>query len=233
MSISLTALRKKTDELGQSNLKRTGLASIHGGGAVHSPEFALVFMNPTQRNLSSRPGWKGPRFPFIGTSRVWRLFGDCRLLDKHLADQFNKPADDWTTADARSLETYLAQARLYVTNVIKETAVDSRPPKPAVFQRYQALLHEEMELIKPRLIIAFGLAACKSLTGISIRLEEIYQKALSSERVPIVGDCRSLPVAPCYFPIGRGNPQRAKTILHMITEGKIDSGMAAVSHPNL
>ena len=217
---SLAAVRRLTDEIGRSNRDRTGLASIHGGGASRSPELALVFMNPTRRNLSSRAGWRGPRFPFIGTPRIWRMLGDCQLLDRRLAEKFAKPAGAWSTDDARQLEQQLVRASLYITNVVKETAVDSLMPKPAVFRQYETLLHDEIELVKPRLIVAFGLAAHKSLTGMSIRLAEIYEQALRVGRVTLVGSCRGRPVIPCYFPVGRGNPQRAATILRMVAEGR-------------
>ena len=215
------AIRKRIDELGQPNFERTGLVSIPGGGASRSPKLALVFMNPTRRNLSSRPGWTGPRFPFIGTGRIWRLLGDCSLLDGTLAEGFAKPAGRWSAKDARALERQLVHASLYITNVIKETAVDSSVPKPEVFRHYEDLLHDEMEAVRPCLIIAFGLAAHRSLTGESIRLADIFEQVLRTGRVPVCGSCRGLPVVPCYFPVGRGNPQRAKTILCMVAEDKI------------
>ena len=218
---SLATLRQRADEIGRQNCHRTGLNSIYGGGKSHSPRLALVFINPTRRNISSLPSWIGPRFPFIGTSRIWRLLGDCHLLKEHVAEKFSKPAETWSAEDARELERQLVRASLYITNVVKETAPDSLMPGPAVFRQYETLLHDEMSFVKPRLIVAFGLAAHKSLTGISIRLAEIYARALETGNVASLGFCRERPVIPCYFPVGRGNPRRAATILSMVAENKI------------
>ena len=220
-SPALMALRRQADEIGRQNRDRTDLASIYGGGQSRSPKLALVFINPTQRNISSQPGWIGPRFPFIGTPRVWRLLGDCHLLNKRVAKQFSKLAAAWSVEDARELERQLVRASLYITNVVKETAPDSLMPPAAVFRQYEALLHDEMALVKPRLIIAFGLTTHKSLTGVSIKLGEIYAQSLKDDSITPLGACRSRPVVPCYFPVGRGNPQRAAMLLQMVAEGKI------------
>ena len=220
-SAGLSDIRQRVEALGRANLARTGLASIPGGGADRSPALALVFMNPTRRNLASQAGWAGPRFPFIGTSRIWSLLGDCQLLDKRTAARFAKPAGQWSAADARELEGQLRQASLYITNVVKETAVDSSPPEAAVFRRYQSLLHEEMELVRPRLIIAFGLAAHRSLTNSSIRLADILEQALKTGRAVAAGSCRGRAVIPCHFPIGRGNPRKAAVILRLVAAGKV------------
>ena len=221
-SAALADLKIRIDRLGQPNLARTGLASIYGGGDIDRPRLALVFMNPTRRNVSSRPDWTGPRLPFIGISRFWTWLNQCQLLAQDPIQELNQPPDQLTPATVRGLEKYLIEAGLYITNVIKETADNSQLPRAAVFKRYQALLYREMTIIQPQLIVAFGLEAHKSLTGITIRLEEIYQRSLTRHKVPIVGDCQNIPVAPCYFPIGRGNRQRATVILDMIAQGQTD-----------
>ena len=220
-SFGLATLKRRADEIGRQNRNWTGLTSIYGGGQSRLPKLALVFINPTQRNISSRPGWTGPRFPFIGTPRIWRLLGDCHLLDKRVAEQFSKPPTAWSIEDARELERQLTRSSLYITNVVKETAPGSLMPPPAVFRQYETLLHDEMAFVKPRLIIAFGLAAHNSLTGISIRLGEIYEQALRDGGVTPLGSCRGRPVVPCYFPVGRGNPRRAVALLRMVAEDKV------------
>ena len=220
-SSSLAMLRQRADEIGRQNRSRTGLTSIYGGGESCSPKLALVFINPTQRNIASRPDWIGPRFPFIGTARVWRLLGDCQLLDKRVAEQFSKPPEAWSIEDARELEKQLIHASLYITNVVKETASDSLMPPTAVFRQYETLLHDEIAFVKPRLIVALGLATYKSLTGMSVQLNEIYTQALKDGGVTPLGSCRGQPVIACYFPVGRGNPRRAATLLQMVAEGRI------------
>ena len=218
---NLATFKRQADEIGRQNRHRTGLTSIYGGGQSHSPKLALVFINPTQRNISSHPSWTGPRFPFIGTTRIWRLLGDCHLLDKSIVEQFSKSPAEWSIEDAHELERQLVRASLYITNVVKETATDSLMPPPAVFQQYETLLHDEIAFVKPHLIVAFGLAAHKSLTGVSVKLGEIYEQAISEGNITSSYSCRNLPVVPCYFPVGRGNPRRATKLLQMVAKGKI------------
>ena len=182
-SARFSEIQKRTTELGRLNFQATGLCSIGGGGEDRRPKLALVFMNPTRRNVSSQPHWRGLRFPFIGIFRIWSLFSQCQLLDEAVIQNFNKPAATWSPDDALLLEKHLREKKIYITNVVKETSLDSRRPKPAVFKRYQALLHDEMEAVQPQLIIAFGLDAYKALTATSIKLEDVYQKTLAEDRL--------------------------------------------------
>ena len=213
--ISRAEIIKRADELGQQNYAQTGLASIYGAGASQRPKLALVFMNPTQRNISSRPDWKGPRFPFIGVPRIWRLFSGCGLLDSAFVAKIDKRAETWSVHDALQLKQELERKRLYITNVIKETAPDSQMPPKTLFNKYESLLHDELELVQPELIIAFGLVTYQALTGQNIRLADIYEQAIKTARIPIGSSHRHQPVLPCYFPVGRGNPSRAMQLLKM------------------
>ena len=42
------------------------LQHILGVGKTKNPNWMFVLINPTYRNISSAPNYKGPRFPFIG-----------------------------------------------------------------------------------------------------------------------------------------------------------------------
>ena len=213
--MSQTEIIKRADELGQQNYTRTGLTSIYGAGASQAPKLALVFINPTQRNISSRPSWSGPRFPFIGVPRIWRLFSACGLLDSSFVAKIDKRAEMWSVHDALQLEQELGRNRLYITNVIKETALDSKMPQKTLFNKYESLLHDELEFVQPKLIIAFGLVTYQALTGQNIRLADIYEQAIETGRIPTGSSHRHQPVVPCYFPVGRGNPARAMQLLKM------------------
>ena len=210
--MTLAEVRRRGDQLGQANRSQTGLASIYGGGEARQPDWALVFINPTQRNLSSRAGWSGPRFPFVGTRRIWQFLADCGLLDSGLVDKLPASPSGWSVETAIELETELSRARLYITNVVKETGVDSCLPSQRTVARYQDLLHDEIGLIRPRRIIAFGGLTYRTLTGQAIRLMDAYQ-ALIPGSAPTIADCQGYPVWPCYFPVGRGNPRRARAML--------------------
>ena len=208
-------IKKRIDQLGASNYARTGLASIYGGGACKQPKLALVFMNPTSRNLSSRLLWSGPRFPFIGVWRIWHLLATCDLLSIDFVAQLPKLPKAWSVNTAISLQRELISRQLYVTNVIKETAKDSSLPPRAMFAKYETLLHDELAVVKPQLTVAFGALAYRSLTGENIRLADAYEQMLD-RKILRVNTRHQQTVVPCYFPVGRGNPKRAMTILKMV-----------------
>ncbi len=209
-------IKQRIDQLGVSNYARTGLVSIYGGGACKQPKLALVFMNPTSRNLSSRLSWPGPRFPFVGVYRIWYLLATCDLLSADFVAQLPKSPKAWSVNTAISLQRELISRQLYVTNVIKETAVDSSPPPRAMFAKYETLLHDELAILKPKLTIAFGALAYHSLTGENIRLADAYEQMLDRRDILKVNTRQRQTVVPCYFPVGRGNPERAMTILKMV-----------------
>lgn len=218
-SLAQLRLRARIDALGAATSARTGLAPIYGGGAADRPDWSLVFINPTGRNISSRPGWGGPRFPFIGTGRIWRFLAGAGLLPGRVADRLPARAQDWSEAVAVGLEAELARAGLYLTNVVKSTAPDSRLPSPAEIDRWRQLLHDELELARPRLTVAFGVLAWRALTDQNIRLAEAYDRQLAGRPI-VAASCRGLPVAPCYFPVGRGNPRRAGRMLFRLASSR-------------
>jgi uracil-DNA glycosylase len=79
------------------------------------------------------------------------------------------------------------------------------------------LLWREIELVRPRRIVAFGILPFRHLTGRAIRLDHYFslmERRGSIEYVPALRG--RWPVAPCYFPVGRGNPRRATFILRLL-----------------
>ncbi|MCI0615856.1 hypothetical protein L0244_22965, partial [bacterium] len=60
------------------------LQHIHGFGALN-PNLMLVLVNPTYRNLSSAPEYKGARFPFVGVRQFWKVLAGGGLIDKNVA----------------------------------------------------------------------------------------------------------------------------------------------------
>ena len=211
----LAQIRDRIDALGAADQTRTGLASIYGAGAINQPDRALVFINPTYRNTSSQPNWLGPRFPFIGTHRIWQFLARVGWLDQPIVEQLPMKPTDWSPATAKRLEQELVRADLYLTNAVKATGADSQLPPMATVTRYRQVLHDELELIQPRLTIAFGAISYRALTGKAVRLADAYAHTLGGQ--PLIStSCRGLPVTPCYFPVGRGNPGRAREMLRLI-----------------
>ena len=47
------------------------LNSVYGYGCSDRPKVALVFMNPTKRNIATDKSWKGLKAQFLGTKQIW------------------------------------------------------------------------------------------------------------------------------------------------------------------
>lgn len=184
------------------------LLPIPAGGRLKSPDIVLVFINPTARNISSNKSWIGPRFPFLGTNQVWRVLSNAGLLP----GEFSKiKKEDWTVAFARGLERTLKKRKIALTNLCKGTKPDGRNPGKEEIKEGAAELFREIEKMRPRAIVAMGLIPFEALSGERIKLKDSAGKLF---RARVSG--RTYPLYPCYFPVGRGNPKKAESVLRGI-----------------
>ena len=47
------------------------LNSVYGCGEDKNPKIALVFMNPTKRNIATDKSWTGIKAQWLGTKQIW------------------------------------------------------------------------------------------------------------------------------------------------------------------
>lgn len=212
---SLPELWKAVDAIHDSNFPENKLRPILGNGRVENPDFMFVFINPTARNISSSAEWKGPRFPFIGTKPIWRIFNRAGLFDGELM-QYIEKEPNWSLDFTEKVKDFLSGQSFYFTNIVKWTGHDAALPDAAKVNLFLPILQKEIEIVKPKNIVTFGLIPFERLTNQKIRLKDYYEKALQSDRLPTY-DLR-IPsshsrVIPCYFPVGRGDPKRAVELL--------------------
>ena len=113
---------------------------------------------------------------------------------------------------------YLVKRSFYFTNLVKWTGHDATLPDKKKIELYLPLLEKEIELVRPKYIVTFGLMPFTSLVKEKIKLSEYYDEVMSSELR--FYRYESVPVIPCYFPVGRGNPKRAVEMLRKINELK-------------
>ena len=129
-----TALIEKIDaEMAQIPLSAewTDLPFVYSGGCADRPKVALVFINPTARNQSVRPGWPLDRAPFIGLARIWRLLGRTGLLRE--SDVADLPLDGrWEPKYALQFYRRIADRGVYVTNLVKACRSDATLPSTAL-----------------------------------------------------------------------------------------------------
>jgi uracil-DNA glycosylase len=214
---SLNALWKEVYELNKKHFPGNNLIPIVGNGKVRKPKFMFVFINPTVRNISSDPGWNGPRFPFVGTKQVWRIFQRAGFLDEVLMEKIEKGS--WTVEFTKKILKHLQSRGIYITNIVKWTGVDAKLPDSKKVNLFLPLLRREIELVRPKYIITFGLIPFERLSGKKIRLGEYYAYATKNKKLKIydtkIGHFTAK-IVPCYFPVGRGNPKQAVEILKLV-----------------
>lgn len=131
--------------------------AAYAGGCAQKPRFALVFMNPTARNLATAPDWQGGRYQWVGSKPIWQFLTRCGLFDPALNATIQKmtPAA-WTPAFAEAVYATIARYGVYITNLAKCTQVDARPLPDQVFHAYRDLLLEELDDVQPQKVILFG-----------------------------------------------------------------------------
>lgn len=129
MKLQIEYLKKDVDKL-QKLYGNLELKSIYGAGCISSPEILFLFMNPTAKNISALPNWKGIRAPWIGTKNIWKLFHALNILayDTFCEIQENG-CEIWTEEFAENIYDSLNKKSVYVTNLAKCTQDDARALK--------------------------------------------------------------------------------------------------------
>lgn len=180
----------------------------------------FVFINPTKRNISSDPFWQGPRFPFIGTKQVWRIFHRAGLFDDVLMENINSQ-HTWTVDFTNEVLRFLQRKKFYFTNIVKWTGHDATLPDAEKINLFLPILEREIELVKPEFIVTFGLIPFERLAKQKIKLGEYYYATMRRRVLrpfEIMINSTRTKIIPCYFPIGRGNPARAVELLAMLKQ---------------
>lgn len=152
----LEDLKKDYDKL-QMKYGAKELDSIYNGGCASSPDICFVFMNPTGRNIASDKSWKGRKSPWLGTKNIWKLFYNVDLISEDTYNKIiNKKPKDWDYKFCDYLYDEISRNKIFITNLGKCTQIDARPLSDEVLKKYLDLLFKEIDIIKPKVIIAFG-----------------------------------------------------------------------------
>lgn len=211
----LEQLWRYVEELNNKNFPENELMPILGNGKTHRPKFMFVFINPTQRNISSSKNWKGPRFPFIGTKQIWRVFYKAGLFDKELIEKINNNPD-WSLGFTDQVLRFLKKNEFYFTNIVKWTGRNAALPESGKIKLFLPILQKEIEIVRPEYIVTFGLIPFEGITKNKIKLSEYYHDVAKNKRLKFYNvklNDFNVNVMPCYFPIGRGNPNKAIELL--------------------
>src|SRR3972149_269595 len=174
---NLEQLWEKVHELNSQHFPNHKLAPILGGGQAINPKIMFVFINPTARNTSSDQNWKGPRYPFIGTKSVWRVFHRAGFLTDSLISQIEENSD-WSVEFASELEGFLRDRGLYLTNLVKWTGPDGSLPDRKKVDLFLPLMVREIEIVAPKYLVTFGALPYQYLTGRFVKLGDNYDQGV-------------------------------------------------------
>jgi len=191
---------------------------ILGNGDINKPKIMFVFINPTSRNISSDKNWEGLRFPFIGTKQVWRIFHKAGLFDNELMDRIDNSIY-WSIELTNHVLSFLQKKGFYFTNIVKCTGRDATLPNSKKTKLFLPILKKEIEIVKPKYIVSFGLIPLRYLIKEKIKLSDYYSKVIENKKLIFydlsINSFKSK-VIPCYFPVGRGNPKKSVEILKLL-----------------
>ncbi len=215
---NLAELWNIVHQINKNNFPDNNLMPILGGGKTKKPKYMFVFINPTVKNISSDRNWKGPRFPFIGTKQVWRIFHRAGLFDDDLMFKINN-SSSWSLGFTNKVLSFLKSKSFYFTNIVKWTGSDATLPNSEKIKLFLPILEREIQMVQPQQIITFGLIPFENMTGKKIKLIDYYSDVMKGKKLKLYeakyGSFRTK-IIPCYFPVGRGDPRKAVEILRLL-----------------
>lgn len=206
------------DNVNKKHFPENNLAPILGNGKTNNPKIMFIFINPTHANSSSRKEWSGPRYPFIGTKAVWRVFHRAGLFNDELMHEIER-SKEWSLEFTNQVLAFLKQQSFYFTNIVKWTGDDATLPNAEKIKLFLPILEQEIAIVKPEYVVTFGLIPFENITERKITLGEYYETAMKQQRLQPFKKTfgtHSTKIIPCYFPIGRGNPKRAVDMLKLL-----------------
>ena len=219
--MKLEDLNVKYDKL-QKKYGAKELDSIYNGGCTEEPNICFVFMNPTGRNIASSKKWKGLKSPWIGTKNIWDLFYKLNLMNDDIYNKIKEiKGSEWTEESAEEVYDDVKKHKYFITNLGKCTQVDARELPNSVYEQYLDLLKQEIEIIKPKVIILFGNQVSSIVLNKKISVsqcrKQLFTDKIKNEQYKFYS---------VYYPVGNGRFNIDKSIedINWIIENEINKG---------
>lgn len=182
---------------------------IYGAGCTNKPKIFFVFMNPTGRNVSALPEWRGIRAPWLGTKNVWKLFRKLGLIDEDVFTKTQKlRPNQWTPEFGKYLYSTLSRKKVYITNLAKCTQPDARALRNRHFKVYLDFLKIEIEKIGPKNIVTFGNLVSSIFLGKNISVADYNGRS----EIYFTLSKKKIDVYPVYYPVGQGMRNMSKAV---------------------
>lgn len=161
------------------------------------------------------------RCPQLVASRTRVVFGDgdpdaeLMLIGEAPGAREDETGEPFTGASGRVLDELLAgigltRERVYVTSVLKCRPPGNRDPAPAEIERCRPYLHEQLALVRPRVVCTLGNFATQLLRGEPTGIRALHGRPERMER----GDL-AVHLVPLYHPAAA---LYARTLLDALRE---------------
>lgn len=200
-------INRQYDRL-QSVYGASELNSVYGYGCEKNAKVALVFMNPTKRNIATSKNWKGIRAQWLGTKQVWDFLAKCELFGEDILSEIKlKKPNDWTYEFCEKVYENVKQHGVWITNLAKCTQEDARSLPDEIFLQYKELLKQELLKVNPQKIILFGNQVASIMLEQNISVSTVRQKSFNYTYCGKTFDCYAV-----YYPVGNGRFNQPKAI---------------------
>ena len=197
--MQLEDLKKEYNKL-QIKYGAKELDSIYNGGCIENPDICFVFMNPTGRNIASSKEWKGIKSPWIGTKNIWDLFYKLNLMDNKIYKKIKEiKGSKWTEEFAKQVYNDVKIHKYFITNLGKCTQIDARKLPNSVYEEYLDLLKQEIDIIKPKVIVLFG----NQVSSIVLN-KKIYVSQCRKQLFTDIINNNEYKFYSVYYPVGNG-----------------------------
>lgn len=205
-------INKQYDKL-QDKYGSKQLNSIYGAGCRQNAKVALVFMNPTKRNIATDKNWNGLKAQWLGTKQIWDFLTKCDLFDENLNKQIkSKRPTDWTEEFCEKVYAEVASKGVWITNLAKCSQDDARPLPDEIFLQYRDLLKRELALVAPQKVLLFGNQVA------SIVLEEKVSVSLARcKKFDLDLNGNVVEGYAVFYPVGNGRFNQDKAICDIKT----------------
>ena len=205
-------INKQYDKL-QDKYGSKQLNSVYGAGCRHNAKIALVFMNPTKRNIATDKNWNGLKAQWLGTKQIWDFLTKCDLFDENLNKQIkSKRPTDWTEEFCEKVYAEVASKGVWITNLAKCSQDDARPLPDEIFLQYRDLLKDELALVSPQKVLLFGNQVA------SIVLEEKVSVSLARcKKFDLDLNGNVVEGYAVFYPVGNGRFNQDKAICDIKT----------------
>ena len=107
---------------------------------------------------------------------------------------------DWNYDFANKVYEEVKINNYFITNLGKCTQIDARPLKDEVLKSYLGLLEQEIDIVKPKIIITFGNQVSSIILNKKISVGECRKQYFEKE----IGT-KVYKVFPVYYPVGNGS----------------------------